>query len=167
MNAAYISIGSNIDKRTNILAALRWLRKMSKVVAVSSVYETYPVGCRHQGTFFNAAVVIETPLSPGQLKRALLNVIESRLGRKRGSDKNAPRTIDLDISLFNESVLIIGHRRIPDPELTCFAHIAIPLAEIAPDYIHPTTGEPLKAIAARLGEAGGIRSRGDIPLRCQ
>ena len=77
------------------------------------------------------------PLLPGQFKRSVLNVIESRLRRRRSGDKNAPRTIDLDISLFNESVLTIGHRRIPDPELSRFAHIAIPLAEIAPDYIHP------------------------------
>jgi 2-amino-4-hydroxy-6-hydroxymethyldihydropteridine diphosphokinase len=165
MNAAYISIGSNIDKRTNILAALHWLRKLCTVVAVSSVYETSPVGCCHKVTFFNAAVVVQTPLLPGQFKRSVLNVIESRLRRRRSCDKNAPRTIDLDISLFNEALLTMGHRRIPDPDLARFAHIAIPLAEIAPYYIHPTIGEPLAAIAARLRQAGGIRVRKDIPLR--
>ncbi|MCP3678218.1 MAG: 2-amino-4-hydroxy-6-hydroxymethyldihydropteridine diphosphokinase [Deltaproteobacteria bacterium] len=165
MNEAYISIGSNIDKRTNILAALRWVRKLCTVVDVSSVYETTPVGCRHKESFFNAAVVVQTPLLPGQLKRSVLNVIEFRLRRRRSGDKNAPRTIDLDISLFNDSVLIMGHRRIPDPEISRFVHIAIPLAEIAPYYIHPTTGEPLTVIATRLRQAGGIRVRKDIPLR--
>ncbi|MFQ5330415.1 MAG: 2-amino-4-hydroxy-6-hydroxymethyldihydropteridine diphosphokinase [Thermodesulfobacteriota bacterium] len=164
MNRAYISIGSNIEKRSNVRAALRWLDKLSTVVAVSSVYETTPVGCRYLESFFNAAIVLETPHSPGQLKRSLLNVIESRLGRTRGSDKNAPRTIDLDISLFNESIITMGHRRIPDPDLVRFAHIAIPLAEIASCYIYPTTGEPLAEIAVRLKVAGGIKIRRDIPL---
>jgi 2-amino-4-hydroxy-6-hydroxymethyldihydropteridine diphosphokinase len=125
---------------------------------------TTPVGCRYTESFFNAAVVLETPLASGQLKRSLLNVIESRLGRKRGSDKNAPRTIDLDISLFNESVITMGNRRIPDPDLLYFSHIAIPLAEVAPHYIHPTTGEPLSAIAVRLRVAGGIKVRRDVSL---
>jgi len=165
MNAAYISIGSNIDKRTNISAALHWLRKLSTVKAVSSVYETAPVGTQYRGSFFNAAALLETPLQPGALKRSLLAGIEQRLNRQRSGDRNAPRTIDLDISLFNDAIITVGRRRIPDPEIVRFAHIAVPLAEIAPHYTHPVTGESLAAIAGRLSKTGGIRIRRDISLR--
>ena len=165
MNAAYISIGSNIDKRTNIAAALYWLRKLSTVKAASSVYETVPVGAGCRGSFFNAAALLETPLTPGALKRSLLTGIEHRLNRQRSGNRNAPRTIDLDISLFNDAIITVGRRRIPDPEIIRFAHIAIPLAEIAPRYPHPVTGESLAAIAGRLDKRGGIRIRRDISLR--
>ena len=165
MNAAYISIGSNIDKRTNITAALHWLRKLSTVKAVSSVYESVPVGTSYRFSFFNAAAVVETPLQPGALKRYLLTGIERRLNRRRSGDRNAPRTIDLDISLFNNAIITVGRRRIPDPEIIRFAHIVIPLAEIAPHYTHPVTGESLAAIAGRLSKTGGVRIRRDIPLR--
>ncbi len=76
--------------------------------------------------------------------------MEHLLGRVRSSDPNAPRTIDVDISLFNDEVLTLGKRRIPDPEILLYPHIAVPLADVAPDYRHPETGETLADIAARM-----------------
>jgi GTP cyclohydrolase I len=90
-------------------------------------------------------------------------VIEEELGRVRTSDKNAPRTIDLDVSLYNDEVLEFGQRRIPDPELVRFSHIARPLADLAPRYRHPQTGETLEEIARRLPEVGMVR-RPDLEL---
>ncbi|MFQ5586768.1 MAG: 2-amino-4-hydroxy-6-hydroxymethyldihydropteridine diphosphokinase [Thermodesulfobacteriota bacterium] len=164
MNTAYISIGSNINKRENIRASIRWLRKLCNVKAVSSVYETTPVGNTDQESFFNAAVMVETPLSPEELKTTVLDVIEGNLKRRRTTDKNAPRTIDLDISLFNQGVLTMEGRQIPDPEILRFGHIAIPLAEIAPDYKHLVEGKTLSEIAARFRKEGGIMAREDISL---
>lgn len=155
MNDAYLILGSNIDKERNLPEAVRLLRELTTVVAVAGVYETAPVGLLEQPVFWNTAVLIHTPLSPAAIKVQILSEIERRLGRVRQVDKNAPRTIDLDIVLFNDAVgeYDAGDGRlrpIPDPDLLKFAHVAIPIAELAPDLPHPMTGEPLRVIAARL-----------------
>ena len=164
MNLAYISIGSNINKEANIISCLESLRRLSRVKSVSSVYETVPVGNPEQESFFNAAIIVETPLLPGAFKATVLDVVETEPGRDRTSDKNAPRTIDLDISLFNQWVFTLGKRQIPDPEILLHPYIAIPLAEIAPDYIHPVTGKTLMETAAHIRKDGGIKCREDISL---
>ncbi|MEE8423405.1 MAG: 2-amino-4-hydroxy-6-hydroxymethyldihydropteridine diphosphokinase [Thermodesulfobacteriota bacterium] len=164
MNLAYISIGSNIDKQANITACLKKLRNLCAVKEVSSVYETRPVGNKDQESFFNAALILETPLKPVKLKFTVLDAVEKELGRRRTEDKDAPRTIDLDISLFNQWTLTLGKRKIPDPEILQYPHIAIPLAEIAPDYVHPITGETLTQIAARFEKTKGVKRRDDISL---
>jgi 7,8-dihydro-6-hydroxymethylpterin-pyrophosphokinase len=83
----------------------------------------------------------------------------------RTENKNAPRTIDIDIMLFNDDVLHVGRRRIPDPEVLERPFVAIPLAEIAPDYVHPETGRSLTEIASQFDpvDAGMIR-REDVLL---
>lgn len=156
LNRAYLLLGSNSDKERNIVSAVRWLAAAGDIVAVSSVYETAPVGNPNQESFLNAAVVIETPLSAEVLKREVLGPIEDRLGRRRTVDKNAPRTIDIDIALFNDEVL--------DPEISTRAHLAVPLAEVAPDYRHAPTRKTLSQIAAELPQAG-IKRRSDLSLK--
>jgi 2-amino-4-hydroxy-6-hydroxymethyldihydropteridine diphosphokinase len=127
------------------------------------VYESRPVGTEGQPNFLNAAVLVETSLQPAALKAQVIDLIEERLGRVRTADKNAARTIDLDISLFNDEVLELGRRRIPDPEIVLYPHIARPLADLAPDYVHPETGAPLGEIAQGLSEEGIVR-RPDLIL---
>lgn len=148
-------LGSNIDKETNLPAAVRLLRAWTTVLQVSGVYETAPVGLVQQAMFWNTAVLIETPLSPAELKVTVLSAIERQLKRVRQADKNAPRTIDLDIVLFNEEVRDYDagdgrFRPIPDPDLLKFPHVAVPVAELAPNMMHPIIGEPLQAIADKL-----------------
>jgi len=155
MNCVFVVLGSNIDKEENLPRAVRILSKMCRVAAVSLVYETVPVGLLDQPNFFNAAVLVETEMGPIQFKEEVLSKIERRLQRQRTADKNAPRTIDADIVLFNDQVFDYtrsgGRRRhIPDPDLLKFAHVAIPVAHLAPDMPHPETGEPLATIAGRL-----------------
>lgn len=162
-NRAFITLGSNIDPAANLQAAVTMLREQVVVVAVSPVYRTAPVGKTDQPAFLNAAVLAETPLSAPGLKSLILQPIENALGRVRGADKNAPRTIDLDIALFNYDVLDLGTRRIPDPDLPMYAHIAVPLADLAPYYVHPETGELLEEIAARLPKSG-IHRQEDVTL---
>lgn len=160
MNHAVILLGSNIDKEVNLPRAMRILRRCCRVTAVSTVYETVPVGLLDQPNFFNAAVQVETEWNAAQIKEQLLSHIEERLQRARQSDKNAPRTIDADLVLFNDETfdydcLDGACRHIPDPDLLRFAHAAVPVADILPDMPHPETAESMAAIAARLMAASG------------
>jgi 2-amino-4-hydroxy-6-hydroxymethyldihydropteridine diphosphokinase len=152
-NRVIISLGSNIDKEINLPLAVQLLAQKCRLLAVSPVYETIPVGLLNQPNFFNAAVLVETDLDAAQLKQQVLLPIEEKLNRVRSADKNAPRTIDLDISLFNNEIIEIDpDHRIPDPDLLKFPHVAVPIAAIVPDMPHPETGETLSAIARRLME---------------
>jgi len=166
MNTAYLSLGSNVDKERNLLVCAQLLAEHGRLAAVSAVYETAPVGNMDDPTFFNAAIALETSLEPAELKEQVLRQVEERLGRLRTADPNAPRTIDVDISLFNDAVLQVGKRHIPDPEILLYPHIAMPLADIAPTYRHPETGETLAEIAqrVRLASSQVLIRRDDIAL---
>jgi 2-amino-4-hydroxy-6-hydroxymethyldihydropteridine diphosphokinase len=167
MPIAYLSLGSNLDKEHNLREAVRLLAAHGRLVAVSAVFETAPVGNPDDPTFFNAAVALETELSPAELKQQVLATIEQRLGRQRSADPNAPRTIDIDLSLYDDAILALGARQIPDPDILRFAHVAAPLADLAPAYRHPETGETLAAIAQRVGAAAGqpsVLRRSDVIL---
>ena len=162
-NRVFIAMGSNINAEDNLREAARLLAEQCALLDVSPVYETVPVGKLDQPNFLNAAALIETPLSVADLKREVLSGIERQLGRVRTADKNAPRTIDLDIALFNTEVLDVGPRHIPDPDILKYAHIAVPLADLAPQYRHPETGQTLMEIADRVSMGGMIR-RDDVRL---
>lgn len=166
MPIAYLSLGSNVDKEVNLPAAVRLLATHGRVLAVSAVYETAPVGNPGDPSFFNAAVALETAMQPAELKQKVLAGIEQQLGRQRSADPNTPRTIDIDISLYDDAILDLGKRHIPDPEIVRFPHIAVPLADLAPNYRHPETGETLAQIAARVTAAAGhpLLRRDDISL---
>jgi dihydroneopterin aldolase / 2-amino-4-hydroxy-6-hydroxymethyldihydropteridine diphosphokinase len=162
-NRAFLLLGSNIDPQHNLPEAVRRLASRCRLVAVSPVYESRPVGTTNQPNFLNVAVLIETRHAAGELKTEVLQSIEQELGRVRTQDKNAPRTIDLDIVLFNDEVLELGHRHIPDPDLLRFSHVARPVADLAPQYCHPETGQTLAEIAESLPSVGLIL-RPDLDL---
>lgn len=149
-NRAVVSLGSNINKEENLPASIRLLAEQCRVVAVSPVYETLPVGLPDQPNFFNAAVIVETELEPAAFKRRVLAHIEGQLKRVRTADRNAPRTIDLDLALYNDEVGEYDGHELPDPDVLCFAHVAVPIADMAPQMVHPKTGEPMCVIAQRL-----------------
>jgi 2-amino-4-hydroxy-6-hydroxymethyldihydropteridine diphosphokinase len=163
MERVYIALGSNINSEYNMRVALQRLSLRCRLLAVSPVYETLPVGKTDQPNFLNAAALIETDLSAAELKTKVLQEIEHELGRVHTSDKNAARTIDLDITIFGSQVLDLGQRHIPDPDLLKYAHIALPLADIAPQQRHPETGQTLLEIAQQL-PVSGIKCRSDIIL---
>jgi len=123
MTRVFITLGSNINPEYNMqeLPSAR-----CRLLAVSPVYETAPVGKTDQPNFLNAAALIETDLTAAELKTQVLQVIERELGRVRSEDKNAPRTIDLDIALFGDQGLDVGPRHIPDPDIFKYPHIAVP-----------------------------------------
>lgn len=154
LTTVLLSMGSNIDPEQNLPAAAQRLARQVEVVAASRVFETAAAGAAGTAPFLNAALMIRTPLTAADLKFQVLRPLEAGLGRVRTHDRNAPRTIDLDISLFGDQVIDDpGHTlRIPDPEILTCGHVAIPLADVAPDTVHPETGERLDQIANRLRE---------------
>ena len=158
----FVSLGSNIDSERNMHGAVQRLAQHCAVLAVSPVYETAPVGKTDQASFLNAAVLIETSWTTAELKE-VLQAIEREMGRVRTEDKNAPRTIDLDISLFDDEISDLAGRHIPDPEIQRYPHIAVPLADLAPHQRHPETGQTLEEIARSL-PGGGMVKRPDIAL---
>jgi 2-amino-4-hydroxy-6-hydroxymethyldihydropteridine diphosphokinase len=173
-NRAYLSLGSNIEPEQSLPAAVRELRAFGRVLVVSSVWESAPFGAVAGAdrsvsvastNFLNAAALLETDLSPSNLYDQAISAIETRLGRVRDPlNKNAPRTIDIDLSLFNNDVLEFEGRRVPDPDILKRPFVAIPLAEIAPDYLHPTEGRRLADIAAAWTSNSGLRPRPDVRL---
>ncbi|MCA0456412.1 MAG: 2-amino-4-hydroxy-6-hydroxymethyldihydropteridine diphosphokinase [Chloroflexi bacterium] len=155
-STAYISLGSNIDPVTNLRRAVELLGQRTTLRAVSHAYRTPPQGFTDQPDFLNAAVKVTTDLDILSLKHEILDWIERELKRVRDpNNKNAPRTIDLDISLWNEEAFTYGEKpwRVPDPDIPRFAHVCLPLAEIAPEYIHPTERITLSAISTRFTDA--------------
>jgi 2-amino-4-hydroxy-6-hydroxymethyldihydropteridine diphosphokinase len=164
-NRAYLSLGSNIEPERNLPAAVRLLARYGRILAVSSVWESRPLGFAAQANFLNAALLMETPCTAKELRETVIAGIETELGRIRGENRNGPRTIDIDIMLFNRECCPVGSRTIPDPEVRERPFVAIPLAEIDPDYIHPETGERLADIARRFDPDGsGMRQRPDVIL---
>lgn len=150
-NIAFLSIGSNIEPRKNVVSAVMLLRRYTTLLAASTVYRSAPQGFAEQAPFLNMAAKAHTLRSPAQFKTEVIDRIESDLNRVRDPrNKNAPRTIDLDISLWNDEAIEYGDKPwiVPAEDITRFAHVAAPLAELAPDYTHPTLGVTLCEIAA-------------------
>lgn len=165
LHQALLSLGSNIEPEKNLREAVRKLGSYGRVRQVSGVWQSPPLGNPDQPDYLNAALWLETALSARELKETAIAAVETGLGRVRAADRNAPRTIDIDIMLFNHERILIGQRSIPDPEILERPFVAIPLAEIAPDYVHPDTGETLAEIAARFDpNASGMRQRRDLLL---
>jgi 2-amino-4-hydroxy-6-hydroxymethyldihydropteridine diphosphokinase len=120
---------------------------------VSPVWETKPIGLTNQPNFLNAAAIVETDLDAEQFVENVAHVIEDYLGRIRLPNKNAPRTIDIDLILFNRQIFELNRHHIPSVELLERPFVAIPLAAIAPDVRHPETGQTLQEIANNFNVA--------------
>jgi 2-amino-4-hydroxy-6-hydroxymethyldihydropteridine diphosphokinase len=126
------------DRRVNLRDALARLRQIVEVEALSSIYETDPVGYADQPRFWNMVARVSTQLSAQELLAALTG-IEQAMGRLR-SFRNAPRIIDLDILLYGDLVLNEPGLHLPHPRMTGRAFVLRPLAELAPALRDPQTG---------------------------
>ncbi len=162
---ALILLGSNIDPERHLPEAVRRLGEQLRLVAVSRVWESDPVGAPGTPRFLNAAVLVETELPPRRLKFGLLRPLEERLGRRRGADRNAPRTLDLDLALYDDLVVEEPDLVLPDPEILTRPYVALPLADAAPGFRHPVAGDTLATIAGRLADRPGIRVCARLDLR--
>lgn len=158
MTRVYLLLGSNVEPERNLPAAVVLLREHG-LVAVSSAYETAPVGTDDPAPFLNAAAVIETELSPEAVKREVCGGIERALGRVRDPrDKFAPRTIDIDIGLWGGEVREVGGSPVPDPDILRYLHAARPLAEVAASVVYPGDRRTIGEIAGVLERTGGRRN---------
>lgn len=141
MHSAYVALGANLDDPVaRIKAALLALDGVPGVslVQASSCYRTAPVGLAGQPDFINAVARVQTSLAPVDLLQALLG-IEQHFGRVR-LEKNGPRTLDLDLLLYEDQVLHLPQLSLPHPRMHLRAFVLVPLAEIAPELRLPGRG---------------------------
>lgn len=156
-HVVWLSLGSNIRPRANLRAALQLLRAACRVERCSPLYRAAARGDRNQPDFLNMALRARTRRQPADFHGAVIQAIERQLGRRRvPGNRNAARTIDIDIALWDAASLEFGEppRQVPDPDILRYAHVARPLAALDPDYLHPLTGQSLRQIAEELGTAG-------------
>ncbi len=154
---AYLGLGANLgDRQETIRHALQELGALPtmEVVAVSSLYQTAPVGITEQPDFLNAALSIRTTSTPRELLTQILQ-LERQLGRVR-TVRWGPRTIDIDILAFGSVTIDEPGLTIPHPRLGERAFALLPLAEIAPDLRLPGESETLQKKAGRLAALGNI-----------
>lgn len=146
-----IALGSNMGESLAILeGAIKSLEKTPGITikAKSSWYRTAPVGGPSQPDYLNGAAILEVQLSPQKLLETLLN-IEQEFGRVR-QEHWGPRTLDLDVLLFDDLILETPDLQIPHPRMTQRAFVLVPLAEIAPDWIEPVSQEPISQLLQKL-----------------
>jgi dihydroneopterin aldolase/2-amino-4-hydroxy-6-hydroxymethyldihydropteridine diphosphokinase len=149
---AFIGLGSNIGNREGYLnEALQLLNgERSKVVRVSGFHSTKPVGYTAQEDFLNCAAELQTSLTPQELLR-FMQTIENRLKRVR-TVKWGPRTIDLDILLFDDLIVMDETLVIPHPRMHERLFVLVPLSEIAPYVIHPVLKQPVIELKRELAK---------------
>jgi len=149
---AVIGLGSNLgDRKSNLLQAVQALRRLGRVVGVSSLYETDPIG-PPQPRYLNAAVRLATELDPAGLLEALLTV-EQRLGRTR-RERWTARVLDLDILWIRGVSLHARDLCVPHPELRRRRFALAPLVDVAPEAGDPETGRSYVEILAKLDRDG-------------
>lgn len=147
---AYLSLGSNIEPGVNLPRAVELLSKHGEIMRISSVWESEPVG-GSGGNYLNACLAYKTTLPQEILKTNVIYPIEKQLGRQRGEDKFAPRTIDIDIIIFDGEP--VGSHWLAQ------AFVMVPLAEIFPKFQNPATGESIQETSTRLRREVWIETR--------
>lgn len=159
LSHVYILIGSNVEPQRNVLRALEALRQWYNVTAVSPIYESADVEAADAPVYWNMAVQIETYTLELLLRRKL-RAIEHYLGRRRfdlEGERIKDVVVDLDLLLYNNEVNRSVIEPLPHPQLLERAYVAVPLADLAPNLLHPVTQEPIREIASRLREGAHLR----------
>jgi len=152
MHHVYLDLGSNLEPEKNIPLAIKLLCDVGEIAAVSSVWETESVGYAGPN-FLNVCVLLLTALDAEQVKHKINRPIEAQMGRVRGKEKNAPRQIDIDIVLFDETPHNV--------QTWDQAFVVVPLAELVPEF-KTHSGETLSELAKQLQGQVWMRKREDI-----
>jgi 2-amino-4-hydroxy-6-hydroxymethyldihydropteridine diphosphokinase len=147
---AFVALGSNIDPDGHIKAAVLALASHVQVVAISNVYRTDAEERPEQPPFYNCVVEIRTEIAARDLKFQVLRTIEDALGRHRTMDKFAPRTIDLDLILYDDLIVNADGLVLPDPDIVSRPFLALPLSELAPELTLPETSLRIAEVAFAL-----------------
>lgn len=147
MEKVFLGLGSNMGDRLNIIeeAKNRIIESIGKIIISSSVYQTEPWGFESKNEFLNIVICVETELAPSGLLGRIL-MIESQLGRLRCEKQYSSRNIDIDILLYNSEIVNKEALKIPHPGMSDRRFVLVPLAEIAPDLIHPVLRESIKSL---------------------
>lgn len=146
MTLVYLGLGSNIDRKRNLRGGIARLRESFPGLRLSTVYESEAVGFEG-APFFNLVAEIETGLSVGELA-ALLRDIEKEHGRVRGEKKFSSRTLDIDILTYGDKTGDIEGVSLPRDEILRYAFVLAPLAELAPDTLHPVVRRSYRELLA-------------------
>lgn len=155
LHRATLNLGSNIEPELNLRKAIQLLREYAEIIKLSSVWESPSVGFDGPN-FLNTCVLFHTTLQPSELKEKVIRPIEAKLGRVRNAEKNAPRTIDIDLVLFDEDPIHV--------EYWNYAFVAVPLAELLPDFVHPINLKKLSDFVKQTQGVSMIVARDDVSL---
>ena len=150
MTEIFLSLGSNIQRRENISAALNRLEQQFGSLRTSPVYESEPIGFEGEN-FYNLIVSLESSLALRDISRCLKK-IEDDHGRNRNSPKFSARTMDIDIVLYGEQCGMHDGIELPRPELYYNAFVLLPIAELAPQSVDPKTGKTFQELWVQLKE---------------
>ena len=161
MSTAWLGLGSNVNAETHIRAAIDELRAQFINIALSPAYASTAVGFDGDD-FINLVARVETDMSPLDL-RQYLRKLEDRYGRKRDVAKFSDRSLDIDILLYDDLVVYSPVLEIPRKEITRFAHVLKPLADLEPELNHPSEQRSMAEIwnSSGLGD-GGLRLLKDL-----
>ncbi|MYC76062.1 2-amino-4-hydroxy-6-hydroxymethyldihydropteridine diphosphokinase [Candidatus Poribacteria bacterium] len=165
MHVVYIGFGSNIgDRLSHIQSAIHTLSKTEGITLqkISSIYKTDPVGYVAQAQFLNGVAAIQTSLSPLSLLHTLKD-IETAVGRKHRI-RWGPREIDLDILIYADLCVQTEELVIPHPEMHLRGFVLVPLAQIAPDLVHPIFQESVQTLLNRLEDSKPVVKKEDCAL---
>jgi 2-amino-4-hydroxy-6-hydroxymethyldihydropteridine diphosphokinase len=150
----FISLGTNLQRKKNMQLAFAALRQLAEPIDFSSSYKTTAEGNQEQPPFWNAIATFQTQLSPIELKEKLSS-IEYKLGRRRNQNKYAPRCIDLDIAFYGNKKYTKNN--IPHPDATTSPYILIPMAELSPNFVHPSAKiTMLELLGSQLDKKGSF-----------
>ena len=147
-NTVYLAIGSNINPKKNIALALKYLAKIGRIVNISKLIKTKPVGYLKQADFLNGAIKFKTVLKPQELLKELKNI--EQLLKRNTPFRNGPRTIDIDIIFYGNLILNTPALKIPHIRASERYFVLKPLSEIAPCKVHPILKKQVRTLLKNL-----------------
>lgn len=153
LHQAYLNLGSNIQPEVNLVKAIQLLREYGEIKKISSAWESKSVGMQGPN-YLNSCLLFMSPFVPVALKENIIRPIEAKLGRARSNNKYTPRTIDIDIILFDEKPY--------NYRFWNYAFVIVPLAEIHPTYRNPFTKQDITQTATQIRKDVWIEIRPEV-----